>query len=302
MITRNVDLIGAAQGWGTKESGCEDGPATLQKSYPSLVGRGFEASWGQMLKTPNTAQIEKLPTEGFDAVVDMSNRLAIATAESLGAGNTPCVIGGDHSIALGTWSGVTTHLKAEGEFGLIWVDAHMDAHTPETRHEGKWGGYYHGQVLACLLGVGDGELPKIASDKVKLNPRHVTMIGCRSFEPGEEAFLLNLGVKIFYQKDVAESGFGHAFKIAIDRARNGTKGFGLTVDLDAFDPAFAPGVGTIEEDGLDPDEVLPCLHGLADTDGFSTLEVVEYNPHNDPDGRTAELATQIIQATMERHR
>ena len=206
----------------------------------------------------------------------------------------PIVIGGDHSIAVGTWSGATKSLNAQENFGLIWVDAHMDAHTPYTRHEGKWGGHFHGQPLACLLGEGEQELVSITSENAKLNPKHICLIGIRSYEPGEREFLESKGVKIFYIEDVMERGLKAVFAEAVAIASTNTSGFGMTIDMDGFEPIDAPGVGTPESNGIKAKKFLKVVNGLINNPKFKALEFAEYNPHRDKNKKTANLIINII--------
>ncbi len=227
-------------------------------------------------------------------VVDHNRRLARVVGEAVADTHFPVVLGGDHAIAVGTWSAVTAALDGECRFGLIWIDAHMDAHTPDTADQGKWGGYYHGRPLACLLGHGEADLTKLASPNTKLAPEHVCLIGVRSFEAGEEKLLADLGVKVFHMSTVREQRFARVFEAAREHVLIARAGYGMTIDLDGFDPADAPGIGSPEEDGLLAEEVLPSLAGLAHDPRMKALEIAEYNPRHDIGARTADLVTQLL--------
>ena len=208
--------------------------------------------------------------------------------------NFPCVIGGDHSIAVGTWSGVTSVLKVAGDLGLIWFDAHMDAHTPKTTPSFA----YHGMPLACLLGHGDKELTELGGAYTKFKPQNVVLIGVRSYEEAEQNLLQKLGVRIFYTDEIKEIGFKEALKEAIRLVSKETIGFGLSMDLDGFDPSVAPGVGTPVTGGLTAEEVLPCLHLLKDNSKFVAMEITEYNPHLDNQLQTAHLIHKILRELL----
>ncbi len=154
----------------------------------------------------------------------------------------PCVIGGDHSCAGGTWTGVARMLQ--GELGLVWIDAHMDSHTPATSHTGR----LHGMPLAWLLGQGDDALYGLSAGVV--DPEHVALIGVRSYEPEEKERLDRLGVRVFHIEEVHRRGLDTVAAEALAIAARGTSGFGVSIDLDAVTPEEAPGVGTPVADGI----------------------------------------------------
>src|SRR6185312_12601052 len=170
------------------------------------------------------------------AVSKLCGLLASAVAESLRRGRLPCVLGGDHSCAGGTWTGVARATK--GALGLVWVDAHMDAHTPKTSHTGR----LHGMPLAWLLGQDDDPLYGLAAGVVE--PRHVCLVGVRSFEREEEARLKDLGVRVIYMSEVRKRGVAAVIEEAVGIATRGTAAYGISIDLDVVTPEEAPGVGT----------------------------------------------------------
>ncbi|MFN4284311.1 MAG: arginase family protein, partial [Alphaproteobacteria bacterium] len=178
-------------------------------------------------------------------------------------------------------------------FGLIWIDAHMDAHTPATTESGM----IHGMPLACLLGHGDASLTSLAGgDRPAVAPENLCLIGTRSFEDGEAKLLARLGVRVIDAAETRRIGFAAALAEARAIASRGTAGYGVSLDIDAFDPGEAPGTGYWEPDGLRPDEVLPALGQLAGDPRRIGLEIAEYNPHKD-DGRTARLIERLALAT-----
>ncbi|CAD5211733.1 unnamed protein product [Bursaphelenchus xylophilus] len=203
-----------------------------------------------------------------------------------------CVIGGDHSVAMGTWSGVSAALAAmgRGRLGLVWIDAHLDAHTPQSSETGN----VHGMPVAHLLGYGDLQLAGLFDKIPKIQPENLAMVGIRSFERPEEKLLKDLNVRIFYMDEVKERGISAVLKEAVAIARNGTAGFGMSIDLDGFDPVAAPAVGTPEPDGLDPDEFLNALHEL-DFSRLVATELAEFSPERDtPDRRTERLCIDLL--------
>jgi arginase len=208
-------------------------------------------------------------------------------------GKLPVVVGGDHSCAIGTWKGVASALRARGPLGLIWIDAHMDAHTPQTTPSGA----LHGMPLASLLGYGDKRLTSLGRG-VQLLPKHVCLIGVRSFESGEAALLRRLGVRVFFMPEVVRRGLTAVMREALDIATTGTAGFGVTLDLDALDPRDAPGVGSPVKGGIRAAELSTALASIQGHPALAGVEIVEYNPQRDRNGVTANVAAGLLEAVL----
>lgn len=226
-------------------------------------------AWDTVLRVTRAQQNTPL-----HAIASLNNRLASKVESVLRAGHFPLVVGGDHSCAIGTWSGVHRALADKGPLGLIWIDAHMDSHTFASTPSGQ----IHGMPLACLLGYGDAELTSIDGAEAKLHPEHVCLIGVRSFEAGEAALLHQLGVRVFDMEEIHRRGLAEVFDEALTIVRDGTAGFGVSVDLDAFDPTEEPGVGSPVPGGLRRAELAEALTRLRGDPSFVAMEVAEYNP------------------------
>ncbi|MBB6592330.1 arginase [Ralstonia solanacearum] len=290
-----IDLIGAAIGCGAQDDGCRDGPrallqaGALQRLQTSDTHGGLVH--GIELATPaghsRSARLAALP-----GVAGFSRALADATAHSVHEGHVPVVIGGDHSCAIGTWSGVASALRPAGPLGLIWIDAHLDSHTPQTSDSGA----IHGMPLAALLGHGPRELTQVREAGPKLLPQHVVVIGARSYEPAERALIDRLGVRVIDAGEVARGGLRAVMADAIRIVTADTAAFGVTLDLDAFDPAVAPGVGSPEPGGLTGLDMTQALAACARDARFAAFELVEYNPRHDKGGITARLALDLLSA------
>lgn len=297
-----VDIIGYDSGWGCRNFKCEDGPesAPIDLILARLRAGGLEAAWNGSLGLKNLGRRSTFDTKEktLPFVLEGLDRLYHSVHDIVTGGGRPIVLGGDHTSAIGTWAGAATALQAEEKFGLIWIDAHLDSHTYETSKSGKWGGWWHGQPVAALLGHGLPEFTSLGGARAKLSARHITMIGIHSYEPEELDFARQQGIRVHTLDDVRRHGFKFAWDDALARATDGTKGFGLTVDLDAFDPAEAPGVGTPEPEGLHAAEVLPIIKSVARQAGFAALEIAEFNPHNDENGKTAALIENIAGAAF----
>lgn len=284
MTTNRIRIIGAASGVGAQDRGCEDGPVAFHRSQAwHELERHPLIDWGRTLfaqDMPGHAPVER--------VADICHELSDEVAGTLAAVAFPLVIGGDHSVAIGTWSGVVGFVGAP--LGLLWIDAHLDSHTPETSYSGA----IHGMPLACLLGRGDKRLLGMGIPGVQLSPQHTVVLGPRSWEPEEAEFLARLGVRIIGSDEIAARGFAECLDEAASTVAGAANGFGITLDLDAIDPEIAPGVGSPEPEGLSVREVRLGLHRLAGTPGLRALEIVEYNPDRDRHGITARLISELI--------
>jgi arginase len=288
---KTVEFISAEIGEGAQQMGCKFGPARLRAM--GLVARlrtaGQPAQWGPTV----TAHDELLEAGKLAVVQGFTPELADASHAAAAAGRFPVVLGGDHSCAIGTWSGIAQALKPQGALGLIWIDAHLDSHTPDTSESGA----PHGMPLAALLGHGDARLTDVFGWRGKLAPDQVVVIGARSYEPGEQALLQRLGVRVMYMPEVLERGMAACMAEALERVCAGTAGWGVTLDLDAIDPADAPGVGSPEAGGIPAADVLAALSGLAKRPGCAGFELVELNPSLDDAHHTsAKLCRSLIEA------
>lgn len=292
-----VELIGYDCGWGCGDYGCEDGPAAadIVGILKAISASGLQAEDNGSFGLKSTGSHAELNTKDKTLPLLMQglSKLSEAAYKSTQNGNIPFVIGGDHSSAIGTWSGVISALEAHQKFGMIWMDAHLDAHTYETSYQGKWGGWWHGQPVAALTGNGLSEFTKLCDSKTKISPDNFSIIGPHSFEPAEKEYVKNNNIRVFYLEEVERRGFKAVFDEALERATDGTKGFGLSIDLDGFHGDEAPGVGTAEGLGMRQAEVLPVIKSIGRNPHFKALEIVEFNPHKDINHKTRELMVKL---------
>ena len=284
-MQRQIELIGAAWGLGGAEPGCAEAPAALMPLVAAEMERcGVAVRTGPLLSPLRTERRKQL------AVSKLCGLLASAVADSIHRGALPCVLGGDHSCAGGTWSGVARSVR--GELGLVWIDAHMDAHTPQTSHTGR----LHGMPLAWLLGEDDDPLYGLATGV--LEPRHVALIGVRSFEREEKMRLERLGVRVVYMEEVRSRGIKAVLDEAIGIATRGTTAFGISIDLDVVTPDEAPAVGTPVPKGVAGAELEAALEGIGMRADLAALELVEYSPRLDPGGGTAKIAVDLLRSAL----
>jgi ornithine--oxo-acid transaminase len=205
----------------------------------------------------------------------------------------PVVLGGDHSGAIGTWKGAAQALAGSGPVGLLWIDAHLDAHVPGTSPSGN----IHGMPLAVLLGHGDPRLTGIANG-ISLQPQHVCVVGPHSYEPAEAAFLRSVGVRVYDMDEIARRGLGAVVREALQIVSAASAGFGVTIDLDAIDPREAPGVGTPVPGGLRTEDLASALAQLHARADLVALEIVEYDPAHDSDGATVRVVERLLRAVL----
>jgi len=274
-----VDFIGVASGVGAQDHGCEAGPEVLHTTCIKSHLCNNHVKW---LTTLYPAQTQ----DDLHTIQLLCRGLAEQVQRSIEAPHRFAVFSGDHSSAIGTWSGARSALNEHDGLGLIWVDAHMDSHTPETSPSGA----YHGMPLACLLGRGPVELTELSQHAPVLLPQNVALVGVRSFEAGERALLSELGVHIYYIDEVRERGLAAVMQAAHVRVTQHSSRFGISIDLDAIDPGQAPGVGSPEKGGIHGDELIVALETVATDERLIGIEVSEYNPSHDVEQKTAGLA------------
>jgi arginase len=285
---RSVDLIGVASGLGGADAACAQAPARLAAGGldERLRAHGVDARWAAMLQPRKSGR----GVEG--TIARLSGELAAEVGRSVAAGRLPCVIGGDHSCAVGTWSGAARALAARGPLGLVWLDAHMDAHTPGSSPSGR----LHGMPLAALLGQGDHALERL-EDGV-LAPANVALVGVRSYEQAEAELLDRLGVRVFGMDEVRRRGLSAVLDDALAIAQGATAAFGVTLDLDALDPDDAPAVATPARVGLAGEDLVGALRRVGGDPRLAALELVEYCPRLDRDGRTERLIQRLLVAAL----
>jgi ornithine--oxo-acid transaminase len=288
-IPRKLRLIGAALDCGAPVAGSALGPEAVSQLGLArrLQRRGIPAVWQCMLHVRSC-------DDPAGSVADLGGRLARETAEAVRSGDLFAVFGGDHSCALGTWSGAAAALAGRGALGLIWIDAHLDSHVPATSPSGA----LHGMPVAFLLGQGPEPLVNLAGTAPTLSPRHLCLIGAHSYEPDETALLDSLGVRVFLLDEVERRGLDAVLEEALSIVRDGTAGFGLSLDLDAIDPEEAPGVTVPMQGGLRADELLQALGRLRELPELLGVEIAELDPLRDRNRITAHLACELLLALL----
>ncbi len=289
-----VDIYGLASCIGAQNVRCYSAPLVLQSLdlAQKLAQKNIPATW---IKTFLLEQSAETSQDKYAIIAELSRQLAEHVAKSVQRNHRFLTIGGDHSCAIGTWSGAATALRDKGDLGLIWIDAHLDAHTPETTPSGA----VHGMPVAALLGYGADILTHIGDNRPKIKPENICLLGARSYEPEERDLLESLGVKVYFMADIQEQGLHKVFQAALQQVRQNTCAFGISLDLDAIDPQEAPGVGSPVAKGIHADELLAVFRELALSEQFLGFELAELNVFEDKGDRTAQLALDLIESIFE---
>lgn len=292
-----IDIIGVPIDMGAGRRGVDMGPSAIR--YASLreklidLGYTVEDTGNIEVAIMETCRITEPKLKYIDCIVPMARRTAGAVATSIQGGRFPLVLGGDHSIAIGSIHGATKHKK----LGVIWVDAHADFNTPETTPSGN----IHGMPLAALCGLGDPRLTSLWDELVPaVDPGRVAIIGARDLDPGEKRSLSEAGVMVMGMEQIDRLGMVTAIEKAIARVSRDVDGIYLSFDMDALDPRHAPGVGTAVTGGLTYREAHLVCEMVAETGKLTGMDLVEINPILDVQNQTAMLAVEFAMSALGR--
>jgi arginase len=299
MRQSHIAIIGAPLDLGQGRRGVDMGPSAIRVANLNkrLASMGYHVD---DLGNVPVEQPESLPEGPENAkylpqIAATCKRLAGMVDRALTKENVPLVLGGDHSIAVGTVAGVSRHLRRKKqEIGLLWIDAHADMNTPETSPSGN----VHGMPLACCIGLGPPELANLLGYAPKVNPRNTALVGLRDVDLLEKGHVRETGVRAFTMRDIDERGLRSVMDEAFRIATDDTAGFHLSLDMDFVDPQFAPGVGTPVRGGATYREAHLAMELICDCGHMLSLEVVEVNPVIDEVNRTADLAVEMIMSAL----
>jgi len=296
---RAVRILGVPLGYGASMAGVDMGPAALRvaRLNERIAQLGYKVSdAGDIrLERPKSLPEAKDKLKYLQEIKVACEQLATDVRAIMNAGEFPIVLGGDHSIAIGSISGVASYCRERNEsLGLIWFDAHADMNTPETTPSGN----IHGMPLSALLGYGAPALTNIAGFAPKLHPKFCAHVGARDIDRGERELIGKLGMRFFTMREIDERGMGACMDEAIAIATGASGGYAVTFDVDALDPGDAPGSGTLVRGGLTYRESHLAMEKIAEAGGMCSLEVVEINTALDVNNRTAELGVELILSAL----
>ncbi|MEP6946828.1 MAG: arginase [Acidobacteriota bacterium] len=305
MSDKKVGILGVPLGFGAGKTGSELGVDAMRLS--KVRGRplaehirslGYEVRdhGDAVIVKPEDTSIVENPRYITEMLASSENIIRSVT-EILRAGETPIILGGDHAIAIPTFSAISSHYSAAGsEIGLIWFDAHADINTTATSPSGN----IHGMPLAAILGRGDERLTTLCGPAPKLDRKYFAHVGARDIDEGEREMVLGLGLRdnFFTMSDIDSRGMGACVADAIAIASRAPGGYAVTFDIDMIDPRFAPGSGTLVRGGTTYREAHLALEMIAAHGGMRSFEIVEVNPLLDQSNITVELACELILSAL----
>jgi len=290
-----VRIIGVPMDLGADRRGVDMGPSAIRYAHlqQRLEENGIivEDMGNIEVANPESRKIRDIKLKYLHEIVESSERTADAVSDALENGFKPLVLGGDHSIALGSVMGAGRVLK---KMGLIWIDAHGDFNTQDTTPSGN----IHGMILAASLGLGNEALVNIGGFSPKVLPENTVLIGARAIDRDEKRFIRQSGINVFTMNDIDRCGMRDVMKKAIKLAGGGTAGVHLSFDMDVLDPMVAPGVGTPVRGGITYREAALAMEMLAEAGILRSLEFVEVNPILDRGNETAKVAVGLIAAAL----
>ncbi|PTH43036.1 arginase [Staphylococcus capitis] len=293
-MNQRIEIIGAPSTFGQKKFGVNLGPDAIR--YAGLLSRlkkmGLDVIDKGNIEVP-TLDVEKFNSDqeglrNYDEIVTVSENLSKATSEIVKKGNFPLTLGGDHSIAVGSISGISQHYE---NLGVIWYDAHGDLNVPEESPSGN----VHGMPLRILAGDGPDELVNINDFTPKVKPENIVLIGMRDLDEGERKYIKDKNIKTFTMADIDRFGIQEVIERSLEylKSRN-IDGLHFSLDVDALDPAETPGTGTRVMGGLSYRESHFALELLNESKLVTSMDIVEVNPLIDNSNHTAEQAVALL--------
>ncbi|MEQ6378555.1 arginase [Bacillaceae bacterium S4-13-58] len=289
-MNRNISIIGVPMDLGQNRRGVDMGPSAIR--YAGVIERleqlnlDIQDLGDIKILRPDRKQY-KSGLRNFYEVANGNQKLAESVDQVIQGKRFPLILGGDHSIAMGSLAGISKHYK---NLGVIWYDAHADLNTGETSPSGN----IHGMPLAASLGIGDKELTEIHGYSPKIKPENIVIIGARSIDEGERKLIHEKGIKVYTMHEVDRLGMSRVITETIAYLRDHTDGVHLSLDLDGLDPTDAPGVGTPVMGGLSYRESHLAMEMLYESQIITSAEFVEVNPILDEKNKTANVAVGLM--------
>ena len=299
MNRSHIAIIGVPLDLGAGRRGVDMGPSAMRVANINkrIAALGYEI---EDLGNVPVEQPESLP-EGprhakyLPQIAATCQRLAVMVEQAAEEDKAPLMLGGDHSIAIGSVAGMARHFrKKKKRLGLLWIDAHADMNTPQTSPSGN----VHGMPLACCIGLGPEELTKLLGFSPKVHPRNVALVGLRDVDILERPHVRGSGVRAFTMRDIDERGLRAVMEQALCIVTDGTAGFHASLDMDYVDPQYAPGVGTPVRGGATYREAHLAMEMICDAGQMVSMDVVEVNPVIDEVNRTADLAVELVMSAL----
>ncbi len=298
-MSKVVRLIGFPMDLGAGRRGVDMGPSALRIADigPKLTALGYEVyDEGDIpIQTPEVQVIEDHSLKYLPEITKACQHLSDKVESVLDNGDFPLILGGDHSMSIGSIAGISAHCKKTGKrLGVLWIDAHSDINIPATSPTGN----IHGMPVAVSLGLGAKELTTIGGDFTKLQPENIVYIGLRSVDDGEKQFIKELGITAYTMFDIDKHGIFTIVQNTLDKMRTSVDHLHISFDLDSVDPSVAQGVGTPVQGGLSYRETHLLMEMIAESGLISSFEVAEVNPILDNMNTSAIFATGAVASCM----
>src|ERR1700674_808766 len=298
-MAQKIRIIGVPMDLGQSRRGVDMGPSALRvaglQTRLKSLGHTVEDIGNVSVRQPEEQHYGEKRAKYLNEIAEACKGLAEITERTLTDGYFPLVLGGDHSIAVGSCSGVSNFFRAQSKrVGYLWLHAHGDMNTPDSSPSGN----IHGMTLAAIVGSGAPELVELLGYKPKVEPRNVVLVGVRDLDPKERRLIKESGVHVFTMRDIDERGLREVMSEALRFASDDTDGVAVSLDMDFVDPVDAPGVGTPVRGGATYREAHLAMEMIADSDALASLEIVEINPVIDEHNQTAALGVELILSAL----
>ena len=304
----DYSIIGCPFGFGGRVPGAKEAPAVLRRrglleqltsvgvSIQDLGDIEFQISQAERKQLLTKLEQDEAKIENIIEVFGVCRALAAMIEKALETGSKPIVLGGDHSLSLGSVAGVSNYFRKKGEsLGLIWIDTHADINTPKT----SLSGCLHGMPVSCLIGEYQSKLfSGLQQDAPAIAPENMVYVGLRDLDSAEREIIRKRSLRAYSMKDIDLRGVGPVISEAIELASKGTAGFIVSFDLDVCDPRIVPGTGTPKRGGLTFRESHLIWELLSESGGVRSIELVELNPILDKDFQTADLAIALLESAV----
>ncbi len=284
---------------GAGRRGVDMGPSAIR--IADLAGRLRELGYtisdeGDIqVKTQEVQTIENPHLKYLPEISRSCEKLALKTKKILDNDGFPLILGGDHSMSIGSIAGISAHCRERNKrLGVIWIDAHADMNTPDSTPSGN----IHGMPLAVSMGLGEASLVNLMNFAPKVHPTNVALIGIRSVDPGERSLIKELHVIAHAMPDIDKQGMYHVMTGVLEHMRAHVDHLHVSFDLDSVDPTLVKGVGTPVPGGFSYREIHLCMEMIAESGLLSSLEVAEVNPILDDKNSSADFAADVIASTM----
>ncbi|MFQ5628041.1 MAG: arginase [bacterium] len=299
MKTTTIEMIGMPLDLGAGRRGVDMGPSAMRIACMTekLLKLGYEIidDGDIRIDVPEVLVVENSKLKYLKEIVSAVSQLAKIVQSTIGKQNFPLVLGGDHSIAIGTIGGVAAALKKQNKKpGVVWIDAHGDMNTHETTPSGN----IHGMPFAAVLGKGVEALTSIGGKFQKVEPQNAVLVGARCLDSREQKLIRESGVTVYTMEDIDRRGIFDVMIEAVEVATSYTAGLHLGLDMDALDPQIAPGVGTPVRGGLTYREAHTAMEIIARSGKLCSMEIVEVNPILDDRNTTAEVAVELALSAL----